>query len=580
MNMYRRIGIGFSMICLLTAAVATHAQDVVATNQSVMSTTVQAGRDTVTGMGEAAVETAGAVKSGGTHVVQEGQLIWKDAVVPAFQRMLAAIPSLFKALLLLLAFWILARISGATVRKLLSLTKVDDRAARDWGFERALAGSNGHRRSIALLGGGLVKWIILLFGFVAFFNALNLELVAGPLQHALDRIVGAVPSLLKAAVILFVYWAVAAIVRVGLTKGLNTLSFSERVKKYWPPREVNGQAVGAGAMLGRLAFYVILLVGIPPFLEALGQQSLVAPLQEMLAKVLNFIPNVIAAILIFFIGKLVATIVREVAVNFLSAAGADTGTEKLGVAKLLGEKKISQISGFIVYLFIMIPIVISAIDSLQIKAVSEPMTDMLGRILAVVPSILVAAVILIVGYALARFLKNLVQNFLGGIGFDRLPEKTGLPFLKPGEGHATLSSIGGTVVMLIVLLLTLQQALATLGLVSLAAFVAWTIAYLPNLAVGLLILLAALSLGRFAERFVSSASKDSGSGALVGGVAKYAVIFMGTGMALTQFGVSREIVVSAVSMAFGAAALALGLAFGLGGKDRAKEFIDQLGKKE
>ena len=584
MNMNRKIVIGLSMFCLLSAGIAVSAQDAAVsakpTDQGVVDTTMQAGRDTATGMREAAVETTAAVKSGGKNVVREGHRIWKDAVVPAFQRMIVAIPSLIKALLLLLAFWILARILGAVVTRLLGLTKVDDHAAHDWGFEKVLAGSSSHKRSIARLAGGLVKWIILLFGFVAFFNALNLELVAGPLQQTLERIVGVIPNLLKAAAILFVYWVLAAIVRLGLTKALNTDRINERIKKYFPPREVNGQTVGAGAMLGRLAFYVILLIGIPPFLEALGQQALVTPLQEMLAKVLNFIPNIVAALIIFFVGRLVATIVREVVVNFLSAAGADTGAEKLGATRLLGEKKMSQVSGFIVYLFIMIPIVISAIDSLQIKAVSEPMTDMLARILAAVPSILVAAVILIVGYALARFLKKLVQNFLGGIGFDQLPEKTGLPFLNFGEGRATLSSIGGTIVMLIVLLLTLQQALTTLGLVSLAAFVAWTIAYLPNLAVGLLILLAALSLGRFVGQLAGGASKGSGYGVLIGGIAKYAIIFLGAGMALTQLGVSQEIVTTTVSMVFGAAALALGLAFGLGGRDRAKEFIDQLGKKQ
>jgi small-conductance mechanosensitive channel len=105
------------------------------------------------------------------------------------------------------------------------------------------------------------------------------------------------------------------------------------------------------------------------------------------------------------------------------------------------------------------------------------------------------------------------------------------------------------------------------------------VAYLPNLAVGLLILLIALSLGRFAGKLVSDASKGSGSGVWVGGVAKYAIIFLGAGMALTQLGVSKEIVTATVSMVFGAAALALGLAFGLGGRDRAKQFIDQLGKK-
>jgi hypothetical protein len=584
MDMNRRIAVGLGILCLLAAGTVVIAQDVAvpkpAADQSVVATTVQAGQDTVTGMGEAAVETAGAVKSGGTHVAKQGHRVWTDAIAPAFQRMIAALPALLKALVLLLAFWILARVAGAVVTRLLSITKVDDRAAHDWGFEKVLAGSDGHARSIARLAGGLIKWIILLFGFVAFFNALNLELVASPLQHALDRIVGVIPSLLKAAVILFVYWAVAAVVRLGLTKSLGAISFSERVKKYFPPREINGQTVGAGAMLGRLAFYVILLVGIPPFLEALGQEALVSPLQAMLAKVLAFIPNIVAAVIIFFVGRLIATIVREVVVNFLSAAGADTRVEKIGVGKMLGQKKISQISGVIVYLFIIIPVVIAAIDSLQIKAISGPMTGMLAQILAAVPFILAAAIILIVGYAIARFLKDVTRNFLAGIGFDQLPNKLGLPFLKTGEGRETLSSIGGTVVMLIVLLLTLQQALAMLGLIALAAFVEWVIAYLPNLAVGLIILLAALSLGQFVGRLAGSASKGSDYGVLVGRVAKYIIIFLGASMALNQFGVSKEIVTATVSMVLGAAALAFGLAFGLGGRDRAKEFIDRLGKKQ
>jgi small-conductance mechanosensitive channel len=267
-------------------------------------------------------------------------------------------------------------------------------------------------------------------------------------------------------------------------------------------------------------------------------------------------------------------------VNFLSAAGADTGAEKLGFGKVLGQKKISQIGGLIVYLFIIIPIVISAIDSLQIKVISEPMTAMLERILGAVPALLVAVIILVIGYAIACFVKRVVQNFLSGVGFDQLPEKLGLSFLKPGDGRATLSSIGGTVVMLVILLLTAQQALELLGMFSLANFIVWVIAYLPNLAAGLIILLAALSLGQFVGRLASGAAQGSSYSALIGRVAKYAIIFLGASMALNQLGVSKEIVTATVSMVLGAAALAFGLAFGLGGRDRAKEFIDRLGRKK
>jgi hypothetical protein len=51
--------------------------------------------------------------------------------------------------------------------------------------------------------------------------------------------------------------------------------------------------------------------------------------------------------------------------------------------------------------------------------------------------------------ALARFIKTLVENFLSGVGFDRLPKKLGLTFMEPNEERTALSAIGGTVAMLI-----------------------------------------------------------------------------------------------------------------------------------
>lgn len=155
---------------------------------------------------------------------------------------------------------------GAAITKLLSLTKLDNRAATEWGLESMLEGPQGERRSIEKMAGGVVKWVILLFGFVAFFNALNLQMVAGPLQNVVDKIVGIIPNLLKAAVILFIYWAVATLAKMGITKGLNAVRFDERASAYLKPREVKGELVGSSGLVGRLLFYVILLFGLCLFL--------------------------------------------------------------------------------------------------------------------------------------------------------------------------------------------------------------------------------------------------------------------------------------------------------------------------
>lgn len=563
----------FSMTTLISADPSDAAQSVVAAGKGAGVAAVETTRDVVRGVGEAGGEIGGALKSGGGAVVEQSRSIWRETVVPAVERTSSALPGVIKAIVLLIAFWIVARLAGGLTSKLLSMTKLDNRATHDLGLGKMLQKPDGSQRSLEQLAGGIVKWVILLFGFIAFFNALNLQMVAGPLQNIVDKIVGVIPNLLKAAVILFVYWAVAALVKAGVTKGLGALQFDTRAAKYFPAREIKGEKVGPSAMFGRLLFYVILLFGIPPFLDSLGQQSLVAPLQEMLAKALAFLPNIIAAAIIVFIGSIVATIVRELTTNFLATVGADDGARKLGFDKVAGEKKFSSIIGLIAYFFILVPIIIAAVDALQIKAISDPVKATLETVLAAVPALIVAAVIVIVGYAIAKVVRGLVESLLSGIGFDALPDKIGLAFLKP-KGQATLSSITGTVVMVVILLLTAQQALASLGFDQLAALTDSIVRYLPHLVVGLIILFAALSLGKYVGGLVAQAASGSPHAKLLSAIARYAIIFLGIGMALDQLGVSEQIVIAVISAVLGGAALALGLAFGLGGKDKARDIIE------
>lgn len=537
----------------------------------------EAGKGVLRSAGEATTEAAGALKAGGIGVVRQSRGLWQDVMVPMMNRFANALPSVVKAVILLIAFWIVALLAGGGVSKLLNLTRLDERAARDWGLAGLLGGKEGRPRSLAKLAGGVVKWVILLFGFVAFFNALNLEMVAVPLQNIVDKIVGVIPNLLQAAVILFVYWMVAAVLRMAVTKGLGAAKFDERAGKYFPAREIKGAQVGPAALAGRLVFYVILLFGIPPFLQALGQESLVAPLQQMLGKTLAFLPNIVAAAIIVFVGAMIATIVRKVVANFLAATGADAGAERLGFGRIFGNKKLSGVAGAIAYFFIIVPIVISAVDALQVTAISEPVKSTLERVLAAVPALMVAMVIIAIGYAVARVVRGLVQSLLSSTGFDALPEKLKLTFLKPREGHASLSSIAGAVVMFVILLLTAQQALDTLGFTQLSALADQVVRYLPSLFIGVVILLATLSLGQFVGNLVSQATQGSSHSRLVSGVAKYAILFLGIGMTLDQLGVGTQIVATAVGAVLGGTALALGLAFGLGGKEKAKEIIEKSG---
>jgi hypothetical protein len=441
-----------------------------------------------------------------------------------------------------------------------------------------MEGKEGESRSLGAVIAGAVKALILLFGFVAFFDALDLTLVAGPLQGILDRIADAVPSLLYASLILAVYWIIGTLVKVAVTKGLEAVGFDARAERFMRSREVGGVSVGPSALIGRLLFYIVLLIGIPPFLDALGQQALVAPLRDMLTKVLAFLPNIAAAILLFFIGRIIATIVREVVTNFLAATGLDELAGRLGFGKKEGTKSLSEIIGAVAYFFIIIPILVAAVDTLQMKAISEPVKATLERVLSAVPQVFLAFVVVAVGYFIARTVRGLVESFLSGVGFDQLPERVGLDFLKPRQGSTSLSAIGGTVVMAIILLMIAETALATLSFGPLADLVGDLIRYLPNLFVGLVVILAALSIGTYVGKLIASALVGSRHAALLASIGKYAIFFLGFSMGLNQLGVGEEIIRIAVSAVLGGTALALGLAFGLGGRDRAQKLIERSGE--
>lgn len=547
------------------------AQPVITPSPSVRQTTQAA----VQGVTAAATESAETMAEGGKALAAEGRGLWSEILLPLWQRLASAIPGVAKALLVLLIFWIVALLAGAGVRKGLGLTGLDDRAVKDWGLGGMLETSEGKTRSLEGTAGSLVKWFILLFGFVAFFQALDLAMVAGPLQGIVTEIVGVVPNLLKAGLILLVYWIIASLLRLGVSRGLGAVGFDDKAARFIPEREVKGETVRPSGLIGKLVFYVVLLFGLPPFLDALGQRALVAPLGEMLEKTLAFLPNVVAAAVIFFIGHVIATIVREIVTNFLAAAGADVGAKRLGLGEAIEKLKVSEITGSISYFFIIIPVIGAAVDSLGIRAVSEPVTATLATLLAAVPLVFVAGIVAGVGYFLARIVSRIVASFLEGVGFDLLPEKLGLDFLRSDSPKAKPSSVVASVVMLVIILLTAQQALATLGLTQLSGLTGRFIGYLPQVVVAVVVLFAALWLSGWAAQLATATFGEKRRGRLLTALTRYAILFFGFGIGLNELGVGESLVTVAVSAVLGGAALALGLAFGLGGRERAQRLIEE-----
>ena len=194
----------------------------------------------------------------------------------------------------------------------------------------------------------------------------------------------------------------------------------------------------------------------------------------------------------------------------------------------------------------------------------------------------VLALILISGWVISRIVRWALYRFLRLIHFDRLTDRLGLTEGLSRAGvrrePAAAVSLAVSYLLFFIFLLLAARALESPALDS---FIAQLFGYLPRLATALLILLVGYLGGAFVNRSVLIAAVNANlqSARTLALIAQSLVLVFFLAMALEQAGLGREIVISAFSILFGGAVLALALAFGLGGRKLARDFLERrLGK--
>jgi hypothetical protein len=165
------------------------------------------------------------------------------------------------------------------------------------------------------------------------------------------------------------------------------------------------------------AYYVLLvLVGIA-FFDMLKLQLVSGPLQALVGEVFNYLPRLGAGAALLFVAWIVATIARNLLTRGLKASGLD---ERL--AADAGMRPISQSLGDMVYWLVILLLVPAVLGTLQLQGMLGPVEAMVNDILGMLPNVLAAGVIALVGWGLAVIVRNLVTNLLAGTGADRAGE--------------------------------------------------------------------------------------------------------------------------------------------------------------
>ncbi|NMH67794.1 mechanosensitive ion channel [Bacillus sp. RO3] len=490
---------------------------------------------------------------------------------------LGKLPDLLLALLVLLIGWIIAKAVEKAVYGILKRVKIDDKlyfgsgtGERKWTSEKVIS--------------KIVYFILLVFVFIAFFNMLNLSFIASPLVGMLSTMAAAIPNVLKAALILLFAWIVASVLKVLIEKlGMRTAVKSTlvRTKLANDENDVHRYVYTAA----RVVFYLVLLIFLPGVLDALNITGVSGPFTEMLQSFLAFIPKLFAAAIILIVGWFVAKIVRDIVTNFLQAVGTERAAERFGISKLLQGTTVSAVIGTIVFVLIMIPVTISALDQLDIRGISEPGISMLNQILVMLPNMAVAFLLILAGIWVGRWVGAMVARLLNRVGFNSILRKMGIgrinvnknPYEQSGTTYMNLSGLVGRVVQLIIVFLFAVEALEIVRLEFLVVLATGVLAYLPLVLAAIVILGAGLYLGDLVKGIMSNVLSDHFQ--VLGTITKYAIITLSIFMALDQLKVADSIVNLAFMLILGGLALAFGLAFGLGGKDFAQKYLSKLDRK-
>jgi hypothetical protein len=198
------------------------------------------------------------------------------------------------------------------------------------------------------------------------------------------------------------------------------------------------------------------------------------------------------------------------------------------------------------------------------------------KITAFLPELIGAIIIFVVGWIIARLVKAGIEKLLKLVRFDTATEKTGVNnFLKKGEIVKAPSAIVGMLVYWFIMILVIIASLDALGLPIVSDMLNSIFLYIPNVVAAIIVLVLGLLMGNLLAAVVRTAASNAGlkNAEGLGKISLYAIVVFAASIALIQLGIGEEIVVSAFGFVFGAAALALALAFGLGGRDVAANYL-------
>lgn len=390
-------------------------------------------------------------------------------------------------------------------------------------------------------------------------------------------------NIVAAIVILVVTAIVANLVKNGLAKLLSRVSILQRT-------EDGGKNLASS--LATIASLLVWLIGLTAILSLFQLDAMLSPLQDLLRGFFAAIPGIVGAGLVFFIGFVLAKVVRQILVTALHAARFDErvanfggNVERVSNAPIDGVQgfeqtqaqrapqaspaqqprtSITEILGHVVFGLILLVVGIAALQVLGLPAISEPATEMLSMILDALPLVIGAGILLTIGVVVANFVAGLLEPVLAGLNLDEKLRDAGV------NGTVNVTKILVTVVRVAIILFFAVAAANLLNFEAITDILDTVLGLAGRIIFGAVVILAGVFIANLLAKLVS------GNASMI---IRVATIVLFSAMGLQFMGIADSIINLAFAALVVGGAAAAALAFGLGGRDAAARQLDKLQNK-
>jgi hypothetical protein len=296
------------------------------------------------------------------------------------------------------------------------------------------------------------------------------------------------------------------------------------------------------------------------------------PLKDMLTVIGEYLPRIVAAIVVLLIAWLLAKILKAVVCRILRTARVDDRVNSWLDRDKINRLTITDTIGKLVFWLVLLISIPAVIGVLGLEGVEEPFRNMADSILSAVPAILGAIAVLLIGYFLARLAYAFISSFLKKVGFDNILVKLEISKEAP-TGEWTPSRVAGYIAFLVIMLISIIAAADLFNFDSVENLVTDLTAFVGKVILGIVIIAVGVFLAHIAGKAIVATKRQQAD--LLAILARVAILLLAGAMGFQAMGFANDVITLGFGLILGAVAVAVAIAFGVGGRESAARQLEK-----